>query len=129
MQTTYFIRRKNAAPKGKLYDRYHNRLRNLKTGEITRKRKLSEHNTSRQEILEQDCEVEHDADETKQQLQYYKELEWEDVKKMWKACIRYRRQHIVTCTEDTVSSLLSSWPCYKHPSAYNLVSCFVLVHS
>lgn len=122
LQETYFLRCKGKAPRGRLYDKYCNRKKMLsKEGLVVfKKRKLNE--TTNQSNQSSASEIE--GSSIQQQLLYYKDFEWEEIKTFWKESVNFRRNQMEKDTTQNVSAIVAKWPCYVQPSGHTLVKIF-----
>lgn len=117
LQETYYLPIRGKTPKGKLVDKYKNRKRLLNTELLTEAKKKKKSNVKNSEILKS----EPNAVSIQQQLLYFKDLVWEEVKDLWKQSKNFRRNQLQQDSSENTALIVKCWPCYKHPAGHVLV--------
>lgn len=69
----------------------------------------------------QSFEVEKEACSVQQQLLYFKDFEWEEIKTLWKESVNFRKAQIEADSTENVSLIIKKWPCYMQPLGHALV--------
>ncbi|CAI6356694.1 unnamed protein product [Macrosiphum euphorbiae] len=106
----YFMRDGPKAPKGKLYAKYHNVIRSLKSGGLIEKTK----NTVKPMNSESETNIDHYLNSLKHDNCTFNEIEV-----IWAATVNTRLNSIRK--SKSTSETLLSWPSYKLPAGYRLV--------
>ncbi|CAI6373272.1 unnamed protein product [Macrosiphum euphorbiae] len=116
----YFMREGSKAPKGKLYAKYHNVVRNLKNGgliESTKRPKPSNVEMSNvRHMINFDSET--DIDQYLNSLNH-DNCTFNEIEVIWKATVKYRLNYIKNSQSTTET--LKHWSSYKLPAGYKLI--------
>ncbi|XP_029347666.1 uncharacterized protein LOC107882231 isoform X2 [Acyrthosiphon pisum] len=125
LKEVYFIRDlTNKCPKGKLYSKYFNKIRSLRSHGLVSQLPKDNKNVEKQtrvcaeldsEIIEDDAEVATLLSSLK-----HEDLSWPDIEVIWKKTTGYRLQHL-KATHFSAVDIQKTWPQYTKPLGYKLI--------
>ncbi|VVC41518.1 Hypothetical protein CINCED_3A016863 [Cinara cedri] len=118
VKDTYFMKNEtNKSPKGKLYAKYYNSIRSLKTSGLIPSNDQAK--VPGKSLIHVHFEPETGIEYILDQIMHDKSCSFSDLKSNWRATTNYRLNEIQNTT--SISEILNKWSSFKLPFGYRLI--------